>query len=85
MQLHLASVCNCYIYLYSKLQVYVITVFGKTQLSGALLPPPPPPLPPDSINEIEMIRLYDQQATLPKNTVKLKFSTPEPRSTKLKI
>ena len=80
MQLHLASVCNCYIYLYSKLQVYVITAFGKTQLSGALLPPPP-----DSINEIEMIRLYDQQATLPKNTVKLKFSTPEPRSTKLKI
>ena len=79
MQLHLASVCNCYIYLYSKLQVYVITAFGKTQLSGALLPPP------DSINEIEMIRLYDQQATLPKNTVKLKFSTPEPRSTKLKI
>ena len=65
MQLHLASVCNCYIYLYSKLQVYVITAFGKTQLSGALLPPP------DSINEIEMIRLYDQQATLPKNTVKL--------------
>ena len=43
MQLHLASVCNCYIYLYSKLQVYVITAFGKTQLSGALLPPPPPP------------------------------------------
>ena len=83
MQLHLASVCNCYIYLYSKLQVYVITAFGKTQLSGALLPPPP--LPPDSINEIEMIRLCDQQATLPKNTVKLKFSTPEPRSTKLKI
>ena len=41
--------------------------------------------PTDSINEIEMIRLYDQQATLPKNTVKLKFSTPEPRSTKLKI
>ena len=80
MQLHLASVCNCYIYLYSKLQVYVITAFGKTQLSGALLPPPT-----DSINEIEMIRLYDQQATLPKNTVKLKFSTPEPRSTKLKI
>ena len=84
MQLHLASVCNCYIYLYSKLQVYVTTAFGKTQLSGALLPPPPPH-PPDSINEIEMIRLYDQQATLPKNTVKLKFSTPEPRSTKLKI
>ena len=44
-----------------------------------------PPPPTDSINEIEMIRLYDQQATLPKNTVKLKFSTPEPRSTKLKI
>ena len=39
MQLHLASVCNCYIYLYSKLQVYVTTAFGKTQLSGALITP----------------------------------------------